>query len=390
MKKLPALFLWSWLAASSWSVMLAHPLRSPVNENEYVGNVVGSVVDARTREGIQNATVILVGQPWPSLSSIWATDLRNSLIASSSRKANTDDHGQFLINHVPTPYPFKAYTVVAIAPGYSLEVFDYLPVLPGAVMSLECLFALTQGKAATTTVFRQNNLKAPYSYSHEKNLRIPSRSVPDSKDGAIVFATREGLVGRTTANGHVIRARDRFVALPSRRSLSGKGGREFQVRLTHGEKSVVAPVWDIGPWNVRDDHWSLSSQRERWRDLPQGLPQAQAAFQDGYNGGKDEFGRQVKNPAGIDLADGIFWDDLRMRDNDWIKVDYLWRIADKASGPAGQEPSPSPKEKRAPSGRSRISSVFAEILRNAKVVLTGKSARLNHAGSEQDERVNAD
>jgi hypothetical protein len=347
MKKLPALFLWSWLAASGWSVMRAHPLGSPVNENEYVGNVVGSVVDARTREGIPNATVILVSQPWRLLSSIWTTDLRNNLIASSSRRANTDDRGQFLINHVPTPYPFKAYTIVAVAPGYSLQVFDYLPVLPGAVMSLECQFALTPGKAVTT-VFRQNNLKAPYRYSHENNLRIPSRSLLDSKDGAIVFATREGLVGRTTANGHVIRPRDRFVSLPSRRSLSGK-----------------------------------------WRDLPQGLPQAQAAFQDGYNGGKDEFGRQVKNPAGIDLADGIFWNDLQMRDNDWIKVDFLWRTADKASGPAEQEPSPSPKEKRAPSGRSRISSILAEILRNAKVVLTGKSAGLNPARSEQDERVNA-
>ena len=82
MKKLP-LFLWSWLVASSWSVTLAHALGSPVNENEYVGNVVGSVVDARTREGIQNATVILIGQPWHSLSSIWTTDLQNSLIASS-------------------------------------------------------------------------------------------------------------------------------------------------------------------------------------------------------------------------------------------------------------------------------------------------------------------
>jgi hypothetical protein len=113
MKKLP-LFLWSWLVASSWSVTLAHALGSPVNENEYVGNVVGSVVDARTREGIPNATIILIGQPWQSLTSIWTTDLRNSLIASSSRRANTDDRGQFLINYVPTPYPFKAYTVVAV------------------------------------------------------------------------------------------------------------------------------------------------------------------------------------------------------------------------------------------------------------------------------------
>src|SRR5262245_3420465 len=373
MKQIPVLFLASCVATSGWSVLLAHSPRSPLNENEYVGNVVGSVIDARTREGIPNATVILVGQPWHSRNSIWTTDLRNSLIASASRKADTDNRGQFLINDVPTPYPFKPYTVVAVAPGYDLQVFDYLPVLPGAVMSLECQFALTRGKSLTT-VFRQDRFKAPYRYSHENDLRIPSRSLPGSKDEAIVFATREGLVGRTTANGHLIRPRDRFVALPSRRSLSGKSGREFQVRLTHKGKSVVAPVWDIGPWNVRDDHWSLSSQRERWRDLPQGLPQAQAAFQDGYNGGKDEFGRQVKNPAGIDLADGIFWDDLQMRDNDWIKVDYLWPVGE-GSGSPEQEPSSSPTEKRAPNRRSRVSSVFLEILRNAKI-LKGDSASL--------------
>jgi hypothetical protein len=246
-------------------------------------------------------------------------------------------------------------------------------------MSLECQFALTQGKLLTT-VFRRDDLKAPYRYSHENNLRIPSRSLPDSKDRSAVFATREGLVGRTTANGHVIRPRDRFVALPSRRSLSAKGGREFQVRLTHKGNSVVAPVWDVGPWNVRDDHWSFSSQRERWRDLPRGLPQAQAAFQDGYNGGKDEFGRQVKNPAGIDLADGIFWDDLQMRDNDWVKVDYLWLAADQTSGPPEQEPS-NPK-----SGRSRSSSILAEILRTARIVLTGRSAILDDLMQRPDEQ----
>jgi hypothetical protein len=153
MKKLPPLFLWSWLAGSCWSVMLAHPLRSPVGENEYVGNVVGFVVDARTRRGISKATVILISQPWQSRSSLWTTELRNRLIASSSRREETDSRGQFLINHVPTPYPFKAYSVVAVAPGYDLQVFDYVPVLPGAVMSLECEFALTQG-TAVTTVFR--------------------------------------------------------------------------------------------------------------------------------------------------------------------------------------------------------------------------------------------
>ena len=64
--------------------------------------------------------------------------------------------------------------------------------------------------------------------------------------------------------------------------------------------------------------------RENWRDLPRGLPQAQAAKAKGYNGGKDQFGRIVLNPAGIDLADGLFWDALGLTDNAWVTVDYLW------------------------------------------------------------------
>ncbi len=137
-----------------------------------------------------------------------------------------------------------------------------------------------------------------------------------------LFATREGLVGGTTANGHVIRERDHFVALPSRRMLASKGGYEYQARLCYRGRCETAPVWDVGPWNTKDDYWNPSSQREMWRDLPQGTPEAQAAYQNGYNGGRDEFGRRVANPAGIDVADGTFWDGLGMTDNDWVDVTF--------------------------------------------------------------------
>jgi hypothetical protein len=139
-----------------------------------------------------------------------------------------------------------------------------------------------------------------------------------------VFATREGLVGEGTANGHVIVEHDHFVALPSRRGLSSKGGGEYTVRVCAAatKRCAYAPVWDVGPWNVKDDYWGTA--RESWTDLPRGKPEAQAAYQDGYNGGKDQFGRQVLNPAGIDLADGTFWDALSLRDNAWVSVTYLW------------------------------------------------------------------
>ncbi|MFY0522559.1 hypothetical protein ACN28I_04885 [Archangium gephyra] len=141
-----------------------------------------------------------------------------------------------------------------------------------------------------------------------------------------IFATREGLVGGTTANGHIIKSYDRFVALPSRRALATKGGSEYQVRVCYPVtgKCTTTSVWDVGPWNTKDDYWNPSSVREMWKTLPQGKPEAQAAYQDGFNGGLDQFGRRPSNPAGIDIADGTFWTDLGMSNNGWVNVTYLW------------------------------------------------------------------
>lgn len=136
-----------------------------------------------------------------------------------------------------------------------------------------------------------------------------------------VFATREGLVGHRTANGHIITPRDRFVALPSWKALSPKGTNNFQVRVTYHGRSAVLPVWDVGPWNTNDEYWSPNRV---YSDLPVGKPMAQAAYQDGYNGGKDAWGRRIQAPNGIDIADGAFWDDLGMRDSDWVEVTFLW------------------------------------------------------------------
>jgi hypothetical protein len=148
-----------------------------------------------------------------------------------------------------------------------------------------------------------------------------------------IFATREGLVGGTTANGHVITSRDHFVALPSRRGLSANNSGSYSVRVCAPStgRCAYAPVWDVGPWNTTDDYWNPAGTRQSWADLPQGRPQAQAAYQDGYNGGLDGFGRRVANPAGIDLADGTFWDAVGLTDNAWTEVTYLWT----GSGPRG-------------------------------------------------------
>jgi hypothetical protein len=57
-------------------------------------------------------------------------------------------------------------------------------------------------------------------------------------------------------------------------------------------------------------------------DLPRGHPEAEAAFFEGYNGGKDQFGRPVLNPAGVDLtpqaAARLGLDPL---ENAWVELD---------------------------------------------------------------------
>jgi hypothetical protein len=143
-----------------------------------------------------------------------------------------------------------------------------------------------------------------------------------------VYATREGLVGGRTSNGHIITSRDHFCALPSKTALNSNGGYTYTVTIRNPANGRVAsnvPQWDIGPWNINDNYWH--SPREAWTNLPRGTPEAQVAYQNGYNGGKDGSGRTVANPAGIDLADGTFWDDLGMVNNGWVDVTYNWEPA---------------------------------------------------------------
>lgn len=147
-----------------------------------------------------------------------------------------------------------------------------------------------------------------------------------------IFATRQGTVGDSTANGHIVQPRDRFVALPSPSVLCSYMGNEYQVRITYKGRSVVAPVWDVGPWNTNDDYWNPN--REGYPDLPVGVPMAQAAYLEGYNNGLDSFGRLITNPNGIDIGDGTFWDDLGMTRNDWVQVSFLWLGSDPGPGNA--------------------------------------------------------
>ncbi|MEU0227488.1 hypothetical protein ABZ177_24465 [Streptomyces sp. NPDC006284] len=190
--------------------------------------------------------------------------------------------------------------------------------LPRRVVDVQARLTLWNAEGGATAAVRGLTLTADDAGSVPAGPELAA-----SAFSARVYATREGLVGHTTANGHVIREDDHFVALPSRRALSPAGSGQYSVQVCGPVRCETAPVWDVGPWNTHDDHWNPSAQREQWKDLPRGLPEAQAAYEDDYNGGRDEFGRQVANPAGIDLADGTFYN-VGLDDNGWVTVTYLW------------------------------------------------------------------
>ncbi len=159
-------------------------------------------------------------------------------------------------------------------------------------------------------------------YSNGSPATEAKQSIKATHPTYRIYATREGLVGQRTANGHIIQSRDHFVALPSNTVLDCNGCSTYTVTLKNPSTgaTVTEKIYDVGPWNTKDNYWH--TPRAEFSSLALGLPEAQAAYQNGFNGGKDEFGRLVANPAGIDLADGTFWDSLGLSGNTWIDVTF--------------------------------------------------------------------
>lgn len=115
-----------------------------------------------------------------------------------------------------------------------------------------------------------------------------------------VIATREGLVGETTAAELRIRNDSVFVALPDPSAL------HHTVALIHGNTLLYAPVLDLGPWYTDDPYW----RTER------AIPRAE------INAGEPLHGYAI-NGAGIDLSDGL----IRRLGEDplqWVNPRILW------------------------------------------------------------------
>ncbi len=128
-----------------------------------------------------------------------------------------------------------------------------------------------------------------------------------------VKATREGLLGsvvfnpnntvsitgKPTTSGYIPDRAVPFVALPSHKALG------LAVRVTNpvNNKSIIAIVLDVGPWNEHDDSYVFAKNR----------PQAER--------GIDKTGRKT-NLAGIDLSEKV-WNALDMKDNTEVEWEFV-------------------------------------------------------------------
>ena len=88
-------------------------------------------------------------------------------------------------------------------------------------------------------------------------------------------------------------------------------------------------VVDVGPWNEDDNYWDLPEwlnigggpYRRTFDELSVCMPEAQAAFERNFNNGRDQFGRIVLNPAGIDLTfEAAKMLGLKYLENAWVTI----------------------------------------------------------------------
>jgi hypothetical protein len=158
------------------------------------------------------------------------------------------------------------------------------------------------------------------------NQEVRAASTEDytaSSETYMVSNNRKGIrckVFATQYTGYT----EREVALPHRNL---KFGRQPRVRIwrVSGGPSVGPRVKEVGPWNTYDNYWVREKDRTMYKRVPRCKPAAQVAYYQNFNKGEDEFGREVLNPAGVDLAPNVGRSmGLEEYQNAWVWVRFPW------------------------------------------------------------------
>jgi hypothetical protein len=116
----------------------------------------------------------------------------------------------------------------------------------------------------------------------------------------------------------------REVALPHRKLKFGRQPR-IHIRRGSGGPTETPRVKETGPWNTYDNYWARWKNRTMFKRAGRCNPEAQEAYYHNFNGGKDEFGRKVLNPAGIDVTPAVARGmNLKRYQNAWVYVRFPW------------------------------------------------------------------
>ena len=116
----------------------------------------------------------------------------------------------------------------------------------------------------------------------------------------------------------------REVALPHLKLKFGRQPRVY-IRRGSGSSTVKPRVKETGPWNIRDNYWARWKNRTRFKRAGRCNPEAQEAYYHNFHRGKDQFGRKVLNPAGIDITPAVAHGmNLKTYQNAWVYVRFPW------------------------------------------------------------------
>jgi hypothetical protein len=184
----------------------------------------------------------------------------------------------------------------------------------GTKKTIEAIVTKDQSADLETWVDEQWNQEVQAASTEDYTASSETYMVPSHGKGirCRVFATQ--YTGYT----------EREVALPYRNL---KFGRQPRVRIwrVSGGPSVGPRVKEVGPWNTYDNYWVRNKDRAMYKRVPRCKPEAQVAYYQNFNKGKDEFGREVLNPAGVDLAPDIARSmGLEEYQNAWVWIRFPW------------------------------------------------------------------
>jgi hypothetical protein len=155
-------------------------------------------------------------------------------------------------------------------------------------------------------------VQARQEFSEEASADYVTRAAGSRKLRCKVFATQyHGYTGSEAALPH--------------RKLKFGNKPKVRIRRVNRARVVKPRVKEVGPWNTYDNYWAKGKHRMMWKSLPRCKPEAQAAYFKNFNKGRDEFGRKVLNPAGVDLTPRVARKlGLKKYQNAWVYVRFPW------------------------------------------------------------------